>query len=283
MRSGFLGLFVLLSTALAGYAEAAESRLDQINKDKTIKIAHRTDATPFSFVKNNEVTGYTIDICKFVVEFLERRLNIQGLKTEWVPVTTQTRFEAVVSGKADMECGASTATLGRMKQVDFSSFIFVQSTGLVAKTSSGVKRAADLAGKKIAVIGGTTNEQAVTRINEAAQLKAVIVPVKDRAEGISLLESGGADAFAGDKILLAAARYENPQGLVMLPDDLSLEPYAIVLPLGDSDFRLAVNAALSDFYRRGAIMPIYSKWFSNVDLEPGVLLEALFVLGALPE
>jgi len=283
MRSGFLGLFVLLSTALASYAQAAESRLDQINKAKTIKIAHRTDATPFSFVKNNEVTGYTIDICKFVVEFLERRLNIQGLKTEWVPVTTQTRFEAVVSGKADMECGASTATLGRMKQVDFSSFIFVQSTGLVAKTSSGVKRAADLAGKKIAVIGGTTNEQAVTRINEAAQLKAVIVPVKDRAEGISLLESGGADAFAGDKILLAAARYENPQGLVMLPDDLSLEPYAIVLPLGDSDFRLAVNAALSDFYRRGAIMPIYSKWFSNVDLEPGVLLEALFVLGALPE
>jgi len=283
MRSGVLGLFVLLSAALASYAEAAESRLDQISKTKTIKIAHRTDATPFSFVKNNEVTGYTIDICKFVVEFLERRLNIQGLKTEWVPVTTQTRFEAVVSGKADMECGASTATLGRMKQVDFSSFIFVQSTGLVAKTSSGVKRAADLAGKKIAVIGGTTNEQAVTRINEAAQLKAVIVPVKDRAEGISLLESGGADAFAGDKILLAAARYENPQGLVMLPDDLSLEPYAIVLPLGDSDFRLAVNAALSDFYRRGAIMPIYSKWFSNVDLEPGVLLEALFVLGALPE
>ena len=283
MRRGLLGLFVLLSAALASYAEAAESRLDQISKTKTIKIAHRTDATPFSFVKNNEVTGYTIDICKFVVEFLERRLNIQGLKTEWVPVTTQTRFEAVVSGKADMECGASTATLGRMKQVDFSSFIFVQSTGLVAKTSSGVKRAADLAGKKIAVIGGTTNEQAVNRINEAAQLKAVIVPVKDRAEGISLLESGGADAFAGDKILLAAARYENPQGLVMLPDDLSLEPYAIVLPLGDSDFRLAVNAALSDFYRRGAIMPIYSKWFSNVDLEPGVLLEALFVLGALPE
>ena len=283
MRCGFLGLFFLLSTVLAGYAEAAESRLEQISKTKTIKIAHRTDATPFSFVKNDEVTGYTIDICKFVVQSLERRLNIQGLKTEWVPVTTQTRFDAVTSGKADMECGASTVTLGRMKQVEFSSFIFVQSTGLVAKTSSGVKRAADLTGKKIAVISGTTNEQAVTRINETAKLKAVIVPVKDRAEGVSLLESGGADAFAGDKILLAAAQYENPQGLAMLPDDLSLEPYAIVLPLGDGDFRLAVNAALADFYRRGAIMPIYSKWFSNVHLEPGVLLEALFVLGALPE
>ena len=282
MRRGLLGLF-LLSIMLAGYAEAAESRLDQISKTKTIKIAYRTDATPFSFVKDNEATGYTIDICKFVIQSLERRLNIQGLKTEWVPVTTQTRFDAVASGKADMECGASTVTLGRMKQVDFSSFIFVQSTGLVAKTSSGVKRGSDLKGKKIAVIGGTTNEQAVTRINEAAQLKAIVVPVKDRAEGIALLESGGADAFAGDKILLAGARYENPQGLTLLPDDLSLEPYAIVLPLGDSDLRLAVNAALADFYRRGAILPVYAKWFSSVDLEPGVLLEALFVLGAIPE
>jgi glutamate/aspartate transport system substrate-binding protein len=84
MRRGFLGLF-LLSTVLAGYAEAAESRLEQISKTKTIKIAHRTDAAPFSFVKNSEVAGYTIDICKFVAQSLERRLNIQGLKTEWVP------------------------------------------------------------------------------------------------------------------------------------------------------------------------------------------------------
>src|SRR4051812_38955051 len=159
MRRSLLALF-FLSTLLPGYAAAADSRLDQISKTKTIKIAHRTDASPFSFVKNNEVTGYTIDICKFVAQSLERRLNIQGLKTEWVPVTTQTRFDAVTSGKADMECGASTVTLGRMKQVEFSSFIFVQSTGLVAKTSSGVKRAADLTGKKIAVISGTTNEQA---------------------------------------------------------------------------------------------------------------------------
>ena len=92
------------------------------------------------------------------------------------------------------------------------------------------------------------------------QLKITVMPVKDRAEGISVLESGAADAFAGDKILLAAAQYQNPQGLVILPDDLSIEPYAIVLPLGDLNFRLAVNAGLADMYRRGAMIPIYQKW-----------------------
>jgi glutamate/aspartate transport system substrate-binding protein len=283
MRASLAVLAVLLTIGGGTCAGAADSRLDQIGKAKTIKIAYRTDATPFSFVKDNEAVGYTIDVCKIVVASLERRLNIQGLKIEWVPVTTQTRLDAVANGTADMECGSSTVTLGRMQQVDFSSFVFVQTTGLVTKASSGITRAADLVGKKVAVISGTTNEQALNRINQGGQLKVTVLPVKDRAEGISVLESGGADAFAGDKILLVGAQYQNPQGLLMLPDDLSIEPYAIVLPLGDWKFRLAVNAGLAEMYRRGGIVPIYQKWFSSVGMEPGVLLETLFVLGALPE
>ncbi len=283
MRASLAILALSLSIGCGMHADAADSRLDQISTTKAIKIAYRTDATPFSFVKDNEPVGYTIDICKIIVASLERRLNIQGLKIEWVPVTTQTRLEAIAKGTADMECGSSTVSLGRMQQVDFSSFVFVQTTGLVTKTSSGITRAADLVGKKVAVISGTTNEQALNRINQGGQLKVTVLPVKDRAEGISILESGGADAFAGDKILLAGAQYQNPQGLVMLPDDLSIEPYAIVLPLGDWKFRLAVNTGLADMYRRGAIVPIYQKWFSSVGMEPGVLLETLYVLGALPE
>jgi glutamate/aspartate transport system substrate-binding protein len=279
----FLAALALLLIGLGAYAETADSRLDRISQTKTIKVAYRTDAAPFSFLKDNEPVGYTIDICKIVIASLERRLNIQGLKTEWVPVTTQTRLDAIVNGSADMECGATTVTLGRMKQVDFSSLVFVQSTGLITKASSGIKSAHDLIGKKVAVISGTTNEQAVNAVNEKVQLKITVLPVKDRSEGISALESGAVDAFAGDKILLAAAQYQNAQGLTMLPDDLSIEPYAIVLPLGDWNFRIAVNAGLADMYRRGAIIPIYHKWLSSVGLEPGMLLEALFMLGALPE
>lgn len=275
-----LALFLI---GWGGCAEAADARLDRITQTKTIKVAYRTDAAPFSFLKDNEPVGYSIDVCKFVVSSLERRLNIQGLKTEWVPVTTQTRIEAIVNDSADMECGATTVTLSRMKQVDFSSLVFVQSTGLITKVSSGIKSTADLIGKKIAVISGTTNEQAVNAVNEKVQLRMTVLPVKNRSEGISILESGAVDAFAGDKILLAAAQHQNAQGLVILPDDLSIEPYAIVLPLGDWDFRIAVNAGLADMYRRGAIIPIYHKWLSSAGLEPGILLQALFVLGALPE
>jgi glutamate/aspartate transport system substrate-binding protein len=84
----FLAALALLLIGLGAYAEPADSRLDRISQTKTIKVAYRTDAAPFSFLKDNEPVGYTIDICKIVIASLERRLNIQGLKTEWVPVTT---------------------------------------------------------------------------------------------------------------------------------------------------------------------------------------------------
>jgi hypothetical protein len=41
--------------------------------------------------------------------------------------------------------------------------------------------------------------------------------------------------------LLVGARFQDAKALTMLPDDLSLEPYAIVLPRGDWALRLAVN------------------------------------------
>jgi ABC-type amino acid transport substrate-binding protein len=264
-------------------SQAAESRLNQIKQTKTIKIAYRADATPFAFSSSGEPSGYTIDICKLIVSSLENQLDARPINMKWIGATAESRFNLISDGAADMECGSSTVTLNRMKQVDFSSIIFAQSTGVVVKKSSGLNRVADLTGKAVAVIKGTTNEQALRTINDRAQLNATIVPVKDRAEGVALLESGRADAFASDKILLAGAKYQNPDELTLLPEDLSFEPYAIVLPRGDSDFRLAVNTALARLVRSGAIFAVYDKWFSRVGLQPTAFLEALFLLAALPE
>jgi glutamate/aspartate transport system substrate-binding protein len=272
-------LALLLTTNLA-FAD----RLDDIARSGTIRIAHRTDATPFSFVdEGKKVTGFTVDLCSRVVDLMQRRLKLNALKIEWVPVTTETRFEAIANGKADLECGSSTATLGRMELVDFSNFVFLETTGLLVKKDAGISTGDHLAGKTIAVISGTTNEKAVTTANEQTQLKAVIIPVKDRAEGISLLESGRADAFASDKLLLLGAQIKNAQALTILPDDLSIEPYAIMLPRGEWQLRLAVNGALANIYRSGQIIEIFNKWFSPIGLRPGALLSAIYILGAVSE
>ena len=91
-------------------------------------------------------------------------------------------------------------------------------------------------------------------------------------------------SFAGDKMLLlgAASKAKDQKSLYLMPDELSFEPYAIVLPRGDAQFRLAVNRALAQLYRSPAIGELWNRWFGPLG-KPGVLVEAMFFLGAIPE
>jgi len=198
-------------------------------------------------------------------------------------VTVQTRFSAVASGKADMECGSSTVTLGRMKEVDFSSFIFVESTGLVVTKASNAGKFSDMGGKKIAVAAGTTNEKAIADQLKLQKIDATIISVKDGSEAIAALESGKADAFASDKLLLIGANLKDPQNYTMLPDDLSVEPYAVVVPRGDWAMRLAVNTGLAQIFRTGMVVAIFNGWFGQVGLQMSPVLRIMYGLGSLSD
>ncbi|MGH8633965.1 MAG: amino acid ABC transporter substrate-binding protein, partial [Burkholderiales bacterium] len=275
----------LLFAAGAVQPQSLDGRLKKIAATKTITIAYRTDATPFSFTDDKkQVGGFSIDLCKRVVNSIERQLNVQSLQVNWLPVTVQTRFNAVAKGQADMECGSSTVTLSRLKLVDFSSYIFVESTGLLAKAASGVRSFSDLSGKSIAVVAGTTNERAVKVQLDRRQLNATVLAFATRDEALAALEDGKADAFASDKLLLVGAgiKARDPKSLYLLPDELSIEPYGIVLPRGDADFRLAVNTGLSQLYGSGEIVEIFGRWFRQFG-EPGPIIKAMYVLGTIPE
>jgi glutamate/aspartate transport system substrate-binding protein len=282
MFRGTLSFVLAVCAGIVASSAAAQQptgQLQAIAASRTIKIAYRADAAPFSFVnQRNEITGYTIDLCKLIVASLEQRLGVKPITIQWVPVTAQSRFDAVATGKAHLECGSSSVTLARMKEVDFSAFVFVESTGLAVNTTSSNNRLLDLAGKKIAVVAGTSNEAAL-----AAWNRAVPLPVRDRDAGIAALLGGSVDAFASDKLLLIGAQFQHPQALRILPDDLALEFYGIVLPRGDWALRLAVNTALSEIYRSGEVLKVYGQWFPQIGLRPGVLLDALYLFGAVPE
>ena len=268
----------------ASAAHAQDGRLKRILDSKSISIAYRADATPFSFLEGKEVTGYSVDLCKFVVQSLERHHKTK-LAIKWVPVTTQSRFEAIAKGQADMECSSSTVTLSRMKQVDFSSYIFLESTGIAVRANSGIKSFADLGGKRIGVVAGTTNEKAVQKQVGRFKLNASVVSLKSRDEGFAALEQGKVDAFASDKLLLIGASAKAKSGgagLTMLQDDLSIEPYAIVLPRGDATMRLAVNTGLSELYASGEILDLFKRWFADFG-PPTSLLQSVFIFGAIPE
>jgi ABC-type amino acid transport substrate-binding protein len=274
----------VLALAIVSAAASAATTLDRIRDRHVIVFAYRDGTAPFSFKdRDGKVRGYSTELCTLVASAIQRQLGLADLKVEWLPVDAQGRLDAVASGKADAECGTTTITLSRMERVDFSVPIFVDGGALGVLPQSSVKRLADLNGRRVAVMRGTTTERALQSALKVAEVNATLVPVERADQGAAALRDGRADAFAADRLVLARlALDEDGAALAVLPEDFSFEPYGIVVRRDDPDFRLAVNRALVGIYKRGDIDPIFQRWLAPLG-KPGPLVNAMFYLNALPE
>src|SRR5947207_1491218 len=280
----------LLLTAAAlpcqtALAQGAPDTLATIKAMKAITVAFSADSLPFSYVEtNNQPAGYSIDLCKRVIAALARVTGVPDLRVNWVVDTVPNRVALIASGKADLECANTTQSQARLQQVDFSNLIFVDGGGFLVRADSNVNGYGDLAGKSVAVTTGTTTEKRLGAMLKDRLIDAKIVQVRDGVEGVALLESGAVAAFASDKIKLVglAAQAKDPKKFAMLSEDLSFEPYALMLPRNDSAFRLEVNRALTQVYLSGEIDQIFNKWLGPLG-RPSGLLASMYLLNAIPE
>jgi ABC-type amino acid transport substrate-binding protein len=275
--------FAAAAAALAlGSADAGT--LDRVREDKALRIAFREDAPPFSFTDSiGEPAGFMVDLCRSVAKHIETQLNIPDLKVSYVPVTAENRFDAIETGKADLLCEPTSATLSRRERVDFSITTFLDGASLiVAGDAPGAFSA--LSGKKIGVLAGTTTEQGLRDTLASAGVAADIVPAKTHEEGIAMLEKGDIVAYFGDRAILAyLAAKSGDSGKLRLADNyFSLEPYALALARGDEDFRLAVDRALSHIYRSGEIGTVFARSF-GARTQPSDMLKTLYLVSALPD
>jgi ABC-type amino acid transport substrate-binding protein len=273
-----------LGAALLAQGVAADT-LGRIKSAKAINVAYSPEALPFSFSEDKgEPRGYSIDLCKRVIAQVARTVGVADLKVNWIPGTTPERLRMVASGKADLECGNTTQTLARMANVDFSSLVFLESGGLIARADSKDRQLADLGGRKIAVLKGTTTE---ARLREALQKRLVnaqVVTIDRANQGIAMLAAGEVDAVAGDTVNLIGLMLQakDPSQFGLMREELSYEPYAFALPRNDSAMRLEVNRALSQIYRAGEIGPIYGQWLGPLGT-PTDLLRAMYLLNRIPD
>jgi ABC-type amino acid transport substrate-binding protein len=171
-----------------------------------------------------------------------------------------------------------------MEAVDFSLPIFVDGGGVLVRARKKPTKMAELKGKRIAVISGTTTEQALVAALNVLSAPAVLVPVANAADGMALLDRGKVDGYASDRIVLADLKLHapNPSALAFVLGDFSYEPYGLAVRRDDPDFKLAVNRAIANLYRTGDIDPIFQRWLGALG-RPGTLLHAMFYLNTLPE
>jgi len=225
-----------------------------------------------------------VDLCTRVANGIQQQLGLPALDIQWVEVTSANRFDRVTDGTIDLECGTSTNTIARQKAVDFSLMTWIDGASFLVKADQPARRLADLSGKKIAVMSGTTTEKALRDALAKASLSAQLIPVKEHLDGLNALDRGTADAYASDRTVLVglALAVGNQMPLTLAEEQFSYEPYGLVLRRNDADFKQAVNRVLAQLYRSAAVIEIYDRWFGKLG-KPSPLLVAMFALNGLPE
>ena len=258
--------------------------LAKVRASGTIVLGHRESSIPFSYLSaRGEPIGYAVDLCKLVVEAIGDEVG-RTLAIRWQPVTAESRIAAVTSGQVDLECGSTTNNLERQKLVAFSPTFFVSGTKLLVKNGSPIRSFRDLAGRKVAVTAGTTNEKTMRDLAAKFKLDVALSVASDHAASFALLTSGAVDAFASDDVLLHGLVAQNRvQGdYRVVGEFLSYDPYGLMFRKGDAPFAAVVAEAFHQLAEDGEIERRYTRWFLkklptgvSLDLPMGPQLETI--------
>lgn len=254
----------LLTLGLCATTAFAEGTLDKIRASGTITLGHRDASIPFSYLDDKQQPiGYAMDLCLKVVDAVKAELKLPALKVAYQPVTSATRIPLMANGTIDLECGSTTNNAERQKQVSYTMSHFITANRFVAKKADKLSKLDDLKGKTVVSTSGTTNIRQLTELNASRNLGINILAAKDHAEAFLMVDTGRAVAFVMDDILLAGlvANHNNPGQFAISSEQLSVEPYGIMLRKDDPAFKKVVDDAMTKVYKSGQLTAIYDKWF----------------------
>jgi ABC-type amino acid transport substrate-binding protein len=281
MRACFRPVFASLAFSAAAVSLPSQAQqpptLDKIKSSGSITVAYRESSIPFSYLGGDaQPTGFGWEICQRIVAEAKKATGRNDLKVQTQSVTSQNRIPLLVNGTIDIECGSTTNNSDRAKQVAFATNYFYTGTRFLVKADSPVKALADLKGKKVVSTTGTTNYQVLRKLNTEQGLGFDLLAAKDHAESALMVQSGRAEAFGMDDILLYGlkASAANPAELAVVGDPIQVEPYAIMLRKDDPGFKKLVDDTLAGMMKSGEFETLYKKWFQSPIAPKGINLSA---------
>jgi glutamate/aspartate transport system substrate-binding protein len=260
---------LLACTASLGAAQtdtspiALTGTLAKVRNTGSITLGYREASVPFSYLSTRgEPIGYSIDLCKLLVDAIGEAVG-RAPGIQWLPVTSETRIPAVAQGQVDLECGSTTSNVERKKLVAFSPVIFVAGTKLLVRKGSPIRSFRDLAGKRVVVTAGTTNEAAMKEIARKFQVPMLLSTAADHAHSFEQLASGQVDVFATDDVLLhGLVALNRRQGeFEVVGEFLSYEPYSLMYRKGDAQLAELVARTFRQLADDRELERRYERWF----------------------
>jgi glutamate/aspartate transport system substrate-binding protein len=260
-------MLAVASFAVVSFSASAESfgpTLDRISQRGMVFLGHREESVPFSYLPTggNEPDGFSVEICRYVIKAIEEKLD-KKLVTQPVVMSANSRIMMVKTGMADMECGVTTNTVGRSQQVAFSTTFFVSEVKAMVPVELAGKLLKDLANKRVVTASGSTADRLIKQASMARNVSIRSMVRRSHDLAMEALVEGDADVYVADDAILLGqrAQSDNPEKYAILDDSFSVEPYGIILPRDDPQFKQLVDGVIIGLIKSGQMEKIYNAWF----------------------
>jgi putative glutamine transport system substrate-binding protein len=192
----------------------------------------------------NRYDGFEIEIARLLARDLLDNEN----KVEFVPVTNEEREDFLDRGIVDVVIATFARTDQRAANYNISSPYYTDFVGLMVRKDSGFQGLADLNGRKIGVIQGTSTRQAIDAAATAIGVRPYFYEFARFSEINAALAAGVLDAFASDRTVLA--RYFDDTTTV-LPDHFAPREYGIATKLSNNELAAFVEQRIQQWAREG--------------------------------
>ena len=249
-----LFLVALVASLFISFGQPQTLQAQQNNgNQKTLVMVTSADYPPYEFrdtAKGNEIIGFDIDIARYITQQLGYKLEIRDTDFNGI-------VPALQSKRADFAMAGMTPTAERRKNVDFSDIYYEAKNTIVAKKGSNLLKSEDLAGKRVGVQLGSTQEEAAKKFKNAK-----IVSLNRTSEIIQEVKAGRIDAAIIEDTIAKGFVNGNPDLEFNTIANTGEAGSAIAFPKNSplvSDF----NRVLAEMKAQGMIERLVVKWFEN--------------------
>ena len=241
--------------AVIGLAQAANAdALDDIKKSGKIRIAVDLGVPPYGMTDDKmQPNGSDIETAKLLAADW-------GLQFEHVPTTGAARIPSLQTGKADLVISTLSITPERAKVIDFSKGYAVLRTVIAAPKNITLKSMADLDGKTVGTVRGTTHD---TQLTKEGPKGMKLVRYEDDATEAQAFLSGQVDIFSTAELLVAPIDKKNPARQVEVKFVLDTFKLAIGVKKDEKRLLEEVDKWIATNLKNGKLDAIYKKYHGN--------------------
>jgi polar amino acid transport system substrate-binding protein len=238
---------------LAATTMSRADGLDDIKASKKLRVAIDLGLPPYGMTDDKmQPTGSDVETGKLLASDL-------GVQFELVPTTGASRIPSLQSGKADVVISTLSVTPERAKAIDFSPAYASLGTVLAGLKGIPVKGVADLDGKTVGTVRGTTHDTWMTQNAKGAKL----VRYEDDATEAQAFVSGQVDLFSTAELLLAAIAKRDPNRQPEVKFPIETFKLAIGVKQGEPRLLQTVSDWVKANLKNGKLNAIYKKFHGN--------------------